>query len=146
MWADPCRLFLPNVAWRTRSGYPSKKFWTEEPGGVRLRRGPEPGAMSVTVAAPARLHLGFLDPSGGLGRRFASMGLALAELGTRISIRTAAAAQVEGPERARVEQHLDTLRRHLGLSGPYAVKIEQTVPAHAGLGSGTQIALALAAA
>jgi beta-RFAP synthase len=74
------------------------------------------------------------------------MGLALAELGTRISIRTAAAAQVEGPERARVEQHLDTLRRHLGLSGPYAVKIEQTVPAHAGLGSGTQIALALAAA
>jgi len=103
-------------------------------------------AACVTVQAPARLHLGFLDPGGGLGRRFASMGLALAQLGTRIRICTAVAARVAGPERARVEQHLDTMRRHLGLSGAYTVDVEQTVPAHVGLGSGTQLALAVAAA
>ena len=31
----------------------------------------------VTVAVAARLHLGFLDLNGGLGRRFGSLGLAL---------------------------------------------------------------------
>jgi len=110
-----------------------------------LRGNFAPAAASVTVTAPARLHLGFLDPSGGLGRRFASIGLAIAELGTRISIRLAASAQIDGAEHARVGQHLEVMRQHLRLRGVYAVKIEQTVPAHAGLGSGTQIALAVAA-
>jgi beta-ribofuranosylaminobenzene 5'-phosphate synthase len=102
-------------------------------------------AARVTVMAPARLHLGFLDPGGSLGRRFASMGLALADIGTRISIRTADIEQIEGPEGGRVEQYLGMMRRHLRLTGNYAVKVEQTVPAHAGLGSGTQIALAVSA-
>jgi len=110
-----------------------------------LRGNPAPSAASVTVSAPARLHLGFLDPSGGLGRRFASIGLAIAELGTRISIYRAESVQIEGSEKARVAQHLATMQQHLGLSGAYAAKVEQTVPAHAGLGSGTQIALAVAA-
>jgi beta-ribofuranosylaminobenzene 5'-phosphate synthase len=110
-----------------------------------LRGNPAPISASVSVAAPARLHLGFLDPSGGLGRRFASIGLAIAELGTRITIRRAASTHVEGAEHARVAPHLDTMQRHLGLSGAYAATIEQTVPAHAGLGSGTQLALAVAA-
>jgi len=110
-----------------------------------LRGNARPIAASVTVTAPARLHLVFLDPSGGLGRQFASIGLAIADLGTRISIRAAASAHVEGMEHARVAQHLETMQRHLRLSGAYAARIEQTVPAHAGLGSGTQIALAVAA-
>jgi beta-ribofuranosylaminobenzene 5'-phosphate synthase len=110
-----------------------------------LRGNPALNAASVTVSAPARLHLGFLDPSGGLGRRFASIGLAIAEMGTRISIRNAASARIEGPESARVAQHLTTMQQHLGLRGRYAATLEQTVRAHAGLGSGTQIALAVAA-
>ena len=32
-------------------------------------------AAAVSVLAPARLHLGFLDPSGTLGRRFGSLGM-----------------------------------------------------------------------
>ena len=108
--------------------------------------GPAPSAASVTVTAPARLHLGFLDPSGGLGRRFASVGLAIGELGTRIHICSAASSHVEGAERTRVAQHIETMQRHLHLEGRYAARVEQTVPAHAGLGSGTQVALAVAAA
>jgi beta-RFAP synthase len=110
-----------------------------------LRGDSAPTAASVTVTAPARLHLGFLDPSGGLGRRFASIGLAIAELGTRISIRLAASTHIEGAEHARARQHIEMMQRQLRLSGAYAVRIEQTVPAHAGLGSGTQMALAVAA-
>src|SRR3990172_5621857 len=33
---------------------------------------------SVVVTAPARLHLGFIDPDGSLGRRFGSLGVARA--------------------------------------------------------------------
>jgi predicted sugar kinase len=32
---------------------------------------------TVSVTVPARLHLGFLDLDGGLGRRFGSLGMAL---------------------------------------------------------------------
>ncbi len=42
--------------------------------------------VSVTVTVPARLHLGFLDLNGGLGRRFGSIGLAIGGLRTRIAI------------------------------------------------------------
>ena len=35
---------------------------------------------SVTVEAAARLHLGFLDMNGGLGRRFGGLGLAIESL------------------------------------------------------------------
>src|SRR4029077_16164411 len=38
---------------------------------------------AVEVFAPARLHLGFLDLNGGLGRRFGSLVLTTAGTGTR---------------------------------------------------------------
>lgn len=101
---------------------------------------------NVTVTAPARLHLGFLDLNGALGRRFGSIGLAISGPRTRITIGMAARRQVTGPERERVKGHLETMQRALDLSGAYDVRIDEAVPAHVGLGSGTQLALALAAA
>ena len=40
----------------------------------------------VSVDAPARLHLGFLDPSGSLGRRFGSIGLVIGGPATQVEI------------------------------------------------------------
>jgi beta-RFAP synthase len=97
------------------------------------------------VIIPARLHLGFLDLHGGLGRSFGGIGLAISGPRTKITIRAATRAQVTGPERDRVRRHVVTMQRFLGLGGAYSVTIEEVVPAHAGLGSGTQIALAVAA-
>ena len=102
--------------------------------------------VSVTVSLPARLHLGFFDLHGGLGRRFGSLGVAISELETRVAIERAAVTEITGPECARVERHLETMRRELGLAGGHRVKVLDAVPAHAGLGSGTQLALAIAAA
>ncbi len=101
--------------------------------------------LGVTVAVPARLHLGFLDLDGGLGRRFGGIGVAISDLVTRIAIRNASTMQIAGPEGERVERYLDTMRRDLGLGGGYRVEVLDAVPAHAGLGSGTQLALAVAA-
>jgi beta-ribofuranosylaminobenzene 5'-phosphate synthase len=101
---------------------------------------------SVTVAASARLHLGFLDMNGGLGRRFGSLGLAIDRPVTRLSIRRAARLAATGPEAERALQHLDTLTRHLGLAPAYQLEIYEAIPAHAGLGSGTKLALAVGSA
>ena len=101
--------------------------------------------MNVSIAVPARLHLGFLDLNGGLGRRFGSIGLAISGLETCITIGTASRMRVTGPERERVRAHLETMRRVLDIDSAYDVTIREVVPPHVGLGSGTQIALAVAA-
>src|SRR5262249_46830918 len=102
--------------------------------------------VKVTIAVPARLHLGFLDLDGGLGRRFGSIGVATSDLQTRVAIGRAATAEFIGPESERVARYLDMMRRELGLAGGYRVEVLDAVPAHSGLGSGTQLALAVAAA
>jgi beta-RFAP synthase len=103
-------------------------------------------ATRVTVRAPARLHLGFLDLNGGLGRRFGSIGLALDGLGTRLTVQSASRMRVDGPDAERARAHIATAQRALALDGSYHATIETAVPPHAGPGSGTQMALAVAAA
>lgn len=101
-------------------------------------------SLSVTVAVPARLHLGFLDLHGGLGRRFGGIGLSVDGPRTRLTIRPAARTRIDGPDGERVRRHVETMQRVIGGAG-YDVRIDQAVPPHIGLGSGTLLALALAA-
>ena len=108
-----------------------------------MNRSPSPASVTVTV--PARLHLGFLDLNGGLGRRFGSIGLAINGLKTSITFNAASQLRVTGPENERVRRYLQVMQRALDIETTCHVRIEEVVPAHAGLGSGTQIALAVAA-
>ena len=107
----------------------------------------------VRVQAPGRLHLGFLDPAASLGRRFGSLGLVVDGFETVVELRPAEhdldladhpAAQAELP---RARAHLDSVRRVLRAQGlavpPLQLRLQQVLPAHAGLGSGTQLALAV---
>lgn len=110
---------------------------------------PDTTDRSISVTVPGRLHLGFLDLNGGLGRRFGSIGLAVDGLRTTMRFRAAGAIHVSGPEHERVRGHVERmagrLRAHGGRAAPVAVEVLETVPAHCGLGSGTQLALAVAA-
>lgn len=108
-----------------------------------MNRSPSPASVTVTV--PARLHLGFLDLNGGLGRRFGSIGLAINGLKTSITFNAASQLRVTGPENERVRGYLQVMQRALDIENTCHVRIDEVVPAHAGLGSGTQIALAVAA-
>jgi beta-ribofuranosylaminobenzene 5'-phosphate synthase len=101
---------------------------------------------SVTVTAPARLHLGFLDLNGGLGRRFGSLGLAIDRPATRLSLARAAKPSTSGPEAERARRYVADLARQWGLTQNYALTVHEAIPPHAGLGSGTKLALALATA
>src|SRR5262249_58871717 len=53
--------------------------------------------------------------------------------------------RVTGPEHDRVRGYIETMRRALDLRGEYDATIDEVVPAHVGRGSGTQLALAVAA-
>ncbi len=99
----------------------------------------------VTVTIPARLHLGFLDLNGSLGRRFGSIGLAITGLSTKMMFRRAPKHNVAGLERERVLRYVDKMAQRLAAGDGCEVNILDVVPAHAGLGSGTQLALAVAA-
>lgn len=102
-------------------------------------------SAALRVTAPARLHLGFLDLNGGIGRRYGSIGIAIDRPSTELTITKAAENTAIGPESRRV---LKLLRKFTddGKSGAYAVEAIHAIPAHAGLGSGTQLALAVGAA
>ncbi len=101
---------------------------------------------SVTVTVPARLHLGFLDLNGGLGRRFGSLGLALDAMSMRVRIAPAPHTEVVGDDAERAARHLHGMQQALGVADGFRLAIERSVPPHIGLGSGTQLALAVAAA
>lgn len=101
---------------------------------------------AVRVRAPARLHFGFLDLHGGLGRRFGSIGLAVDAPSIDLTVRAAPALDVTGPEAARARTYAEAAARHLGLRGAASIRVDEAIPAHAGFGSGTQLALSVAAA
>jgi beta-ribofuranosylaminobenzene 5'-phosphate synthase len=105
-------------------------------------------AARVRVTAPARLHLGFLDPAATLGRRFGSIGLVVDGSDTIVEIgrSTHDAFDVfEGGDAtlARAVDHLRTLRDATRCRGPVHLSLRAAPTMHSGLGSGTQLALAL---
>jgi beta-ribofuranosylaminobenzene 5'-phosphate synthase len=99
----------------------------------------------VAVETSARLHFGFLDPSGKGVRPFGSFGLALDRPRTRLSIRRGTEFKVSGADCARAFPYLRAITSHLGRAPAYHLHLDEVIPSHAGLGSGTQLALAIGA-
>ena len=100
----------------------------------------------VRVTAAARLHLGFLDLNGDLGRRFGSIGLAIDAFETCVQLREASRFEALGEERERATRLALRIAQSLGLDATQELIISSAIPVHAGLGSGTQLALAIASA
>jgi beta-RFAP synthase len=97
----------------------------------------------VSITAHARLHLGFLDLEGGLGRRYGGLGLALEAPATRLVLTRADSLTVMGLEAERARGYLEALCAAHRREARFALTVEEAIPAHAGLGSGTQLALAI---
>lgn len=109
-------------------------------------QGAAPATDSVTVFAPARLHLGFFDLDGALGRRFGSLGITLDDIGTEVSLALADDLRAEGPDAARALDAYARMAQVLNLPPTVHLSVDRSVPPHTGLGSGTQMALAVGAA
>lgn len=101
---------------------------------------------SVEVIAPARLHLGFLDMNGGLGRKFGSIGVSLSDIVTHLSVTEASEVMATGPSAQNAEGYAKVILDNLMLDRGVHIKIDKAIPEHAGLGSGTQLSLAVGTA
>lgn len=105
-----------------------------------------PTSQAARVRASARLHMGFIDPGGTLGRRFGSLGLVLQGPSVVVTVcpadRDELMACGDDADLPRLATHLDRMRQATGRRHPLRVELLQSLPPHAGLGSGTQLALA----
>jgi beta-ribofuranosylaminobenzene 5'-phosphate synthase len=104
---------------------------------------PPTGDQTVFVEAPARLHFGVLDLRGDLGRWFGGIGAAAPAPALRLSARSASTLTVDGPDAERAGVFARRFLDHYGIDGGATIRVERSLPPHAGLGSGTQLGLAI---
>jgi beta-RFAP synthase len=112
----------------------------------------------VRVRAPSRLHFGLLalpsvadvgawpdvDGQPTIPRRhFGGGGLMIEQPALELAIRCAPAWSVQGPQGDRALEIALALDKQVGV-GPCEIVVKAAPPAHAGLGSGTQLALSVA--
>ena len=98
------------------------------------------------VEEPAGLHFGMVDLGGALGRRFGGIGAAVPTPSLVLEAAPAAELGADGP---LAERALEFARRFLAfhsVGGGVRLRVRRAIPPHAGLGSGTQLALAVARA
>lgn len=102
--------------------------------------------MTVHVETAARLHFGVLDLRGGRGRWFGGIGAAAPGPLVHVSVAPASRVTAEGPDAARAAEFAGRFLRTHGIETGASVTVHSALPPHAGLGSGTQLALAVARA
>ncbi len=100
----------------------------------------------IEVRTCARLHLGLLDNNGGYGRLYGSIGLAVNRPHLLLRAEPAEGLFVEGLETDRVASYAERFLRRYGVPGGARLNLLASIPAHVGLGSGTQISLAVGTA
>jgi beta-ribofuranosylaminobenzene 5'-phosphate synthase len=116
----------------------------------------------IRVRAPSRLHFGLLalpsaddapaaweDRDGKLSlpaRRFGGAGLMVERPGLAVTVEPAERWSADGPLAARALDYAKAVSARLQSTQPLRVVVEAAPPEHVGLGTGTQLGLALARA
>ena len=101
---------------------------------------------AVFVEAPARLHFGVLDLRGALGRWFGGIGAAAPAPTLLVSAVDAETLDVVGEDADRAAGFAQTVLQHYRVTRGARLRVHRGLPPHCGLGSGTQLALAVARA
>lgn len=89
--------------------------------------------------------MGFLDLSGSLQRQFGSIGVALNNPATRLIITPASQRNICGIATHRIEHYVSLFCEAFGVSDALSIELTHAIPSHIGLGSGTQMAIAVGA-
>jgi beta-ribofuranosylaminobenzene 5'-phosphate synthase len=102
---------------------------------------------SVFVETGARLHFGVLDLRGALGRRFGGLGAAIPTPSLLLEVAPGSNGIVaEGPDADRAAEFARRYLEFHGLAAGARLVVHRRIPAHSGLGSGTQLGLSVARA
>jgi beta-ribofuranosylaminobenzene 5'-phosphate synthase len=103
----------------------------------------------VLIETPSRIHLGLIDMHGGIGRVDGGIGIALDGPGTLLEARAGDSLEVTGGDeesREIVGRVAGNVLGAIHAGGQASFTLRAICPRHAGLGSGTQLALATARA
>lgn len=101
----------------------------------------------VIVETGCRLHFGLLSLGKSPGRRFGGVGVMLTKPRLELHVSASKRFAVQGEQVARLESAAEAFfQRHAIIDRPKCLlELRAALPAHVGLGSGTQTALAVAA-
>ncbi len=102
-----------------------------------------PTIQKVSISTSARLHMGFFDLTGSSERMFGSVGLAIDAPCTQLEITKNKSLLIESKSGQNVDKIVENLVKSLKIQNNFSLKVQQAIPEHAGLGSGTQMALAI---
>jgi beta-ribofuranosylaminobenzene 5'-phosphate synthase len=84
--------------------------------------------------------------NGSRGRRFGSVGLTLDGPGVELSVRRAPSFAIAGMQSERAVIFANALRGRFNLPDDFQLTVSQAIPEHVGLGSGTQLGIAVGVA
>lgn len=108
-----------------------------------------PGTDRVEIRTPSRLHLTLIDMNGTLGRVDGGVGITLDRPGYVISAEPAGKVSVASDDddlTKRILAIISTLSNQHGYDPNISIRVREAIPMHSGLGSGTQLSLAIATA
>jgi beta-RFAP synthase len=101
---------------------------------------------AVFVETAGRLHFGVLDLRASSGRWFGGVGAAAPGPTLVVSAAPHETLAAEGPDADRALAFARRFLDHHGLAARARIQVHRALPAHVGLGSGTQLGLAVARA
>jgi beta-ribofuranosylaminobenzene 5'-phosphate synthase len=102
--------------------------------------------MKVYVKTPARLHLGLIDLNGDLGRIFGGLGVAINHPNVILEAEKSKKLMVSGKKAELTRKFAERFLGAYKLVEKVSIYVEKAIPEHVGLGSGTQLALAVSTA
>jgi beta-RFAP synthase len=106
----------------------------------------EEETLKIQVKTPARLHLGLIDMNGDLGRMFGGLGVGIDHPNIIVEAENAENFSVTGQETELATTLAKRFFSAYKVQPKVHVNVVQAIPAHIGLGSGTQFSLAIATA
>lgn len=102
--------------------------------------------LKIYIKTPARLHLGLLDLHGGLGRIYGGIGVAIGYPNIILEMQPSKTLLIRGEKGSTLKADVEHLLKTYKISDKVTIDVKQAIPEHVGLGSGTQLALAIATA
>jgi beta-ribofuranosylaminobenzene 5'-phosphate synthase len=103
----------------------------------------------VIVDTPSRIHVSLIDMHGGSGRVDGGIGITLDEPGILLEAELSPVLSVNGGDTAvqeRIRSIATDVLHKIGAGGNVAITVRSSYPSHVGLGSGSQLGLAVARA
>lgn len=102
--------------------------------------------MKVIVKTPARLHLGLIDMNGDLGRMFGGLGVGIDHPNVVVEAQSANDFLITGEEVELTKALANRFFSTYQVQPNVHIHVAEVIPSHIGLGSGTQLSLAIAVA